>query len=66
MVVIKCTTQPEQTSDCVSVRAAIVLTTAEPCPLLYIVIRSAERQSEQEEEAKKTFSELIYKQSKLQ
>ena len=58
MVVMICIRQPEQTYDCVFVKAAIKISTAEPSPLLYIDIRSAECKSEQEEEAKKIFSEL--------
>ena len=57
--------QPEQTYDCVFVKAAIKISTAEPSPLLNIVIISAECKSEQEEEARKTFSELLYWQSKF-
>ena len=57
-IICKVYRQPEQTYDCVFVKAAIKISTAEPSPLLNIVIISAECKSEQEEEAKKTFSEL--------
>ena len=63
MVVMICTGQQvqiEQIYAYVFVKAAIKISTAEPSPLLNIVIISAECKSEQEEEARKTFSELLY------
>ena len=63
MVVMICTGQQvqiEQIYAYVFVKAAIKISTAEPSPLLNIVIISAECKSEQEEEARKTFRELLY------